>query len=525
MYIMKLFFFLIIKMSSDTTLVVHRLSRDTTKRDVEDLFVRYGPLKKVVIKKNDTALVEFDDPQDARDALALDGHELEGSRIVVEHYGGRMSSKKKKIKKEYNNDEIMEVWLEQNPPDEEDNVVVKDEVSPSSLNEFLDSFKMNHGILPLSFNEFLDWIKVNHGITFIFYIYGLYISLSTDISSIFITAWSEGDESSSSSEEVDKTMLFETKLDINTDNKTISNIKFESVSRGERMIYKLAEELKPHFDSKLKSKYTRGGKNIERTFTTNSKQWKHLLERFFNLKIQPNFSYYSGQLPEKVRKNGEKFKTVLKLTYSNVSANERMMFANDQTLREEEIRNELNRWNNFGYYNMNVLSVKVKDVYTKFKSKGLSEVTIKINVIGELIKPETYYITIGEFRNIWENICVNKRFSPAGLSKIAKELGIDLDEDSDHCQVIGEAVNNLTWANFAETDEKTIVAYVEYEDENDNYRAVREMNGKQIRGGTIKVKEYGDYTIEISNLPANTKKHDIENLFEDFGVIKKVSIV
>lgn len=476
---------------SNKILQIKRLSSDTSRRDVSDLFGRYGHIKSVNMGKHGTALVKFDDYRDSKDALALDGHELNHSRIHVEYYHKQ---------KEYNNDEIMQVWLEENISDE-DNTIFVDESNK----------------IPLYFGEFLDWIKVNPSLTFIFDNEGTPISLLNDNSSLFITAWI--------TKEGEKVIIFEKILDVNTDNKAIRNIGFQYVAGRRRRHYELNKDLRGYFEPSLKPEYTRAGRNIERTFKINSKQWKNRLEQFFHLKLQPTSAYFSGDIPKNIRENGQKIKIELKLTYSNVSLHDRIIFVGDHTFNEEEIKNELNKLNNFGYYNMNVLSVKVMDVNTKYHSKGLPDVNIQIKVISELIKVEDYYITIGEFRTIWENICVRKRFSPAGLDKIAKELNIDLDEASDPCEVIGEVVNNLTWSNFTEDSKASITAYVKFEDDNDPHRAVRELNGKKFKGNKIKVTEYDDYTIEVSNLPSNIKKEDVRDLFGDLGIIKNVTLI
>jgi len=76
-------------MTSDTRLFVGRLLPSVSKRDLEDLFSRYGKIANCSLKTT-YGFVEYEDPRDARDAVReLNGYKLEGSRIAVEYSHGR----------------------------------------------------------------------------------------------------------------------------------------------------------------------------------------------------------------------------------------------------------------------------------------------------------------------------------------------------------------------------------------------------------------------------------------------------
>ncbi|CAG8435100.1 3054_t:CDS:2 [Scutellospora calospora] len=61
------------------------LSTRTEKRDLEELFEKYGKVLSVDVKPMGYAFVEFEDPRDADDAVKqLNGVELDGARIAVE---------------------------------------------------------------------------------------------------------------------------------------------------------------------------------------------------------------------------------------------------------------------------------------------------------------------------------------------------------------------------------------------------------------------------------------------------------
>ncbi|CAJ0920429.1 9806_t:CDS:2 [Entrophospora sp. SA101] len=66
-------------------LYIGHLSSRTEKRDLEELFERYGKVISVDVKPMGYGFVEFEDPRDADDAVKqLNGYELDGARITVE---------------------------------------------------------------------------------------------------------------------------------------------------------------------------------------------------------------------------------------------------------------------------------------------------------------------------------------------------------------------------------------------------------------------------------------------------------
>ncbi|KAG0205503.1 hypothetical protein BGX28_002939 [Mortierella sp. GBA30] len=68
-----------------TTVYVGHLSHRTERRDVEELFEKYGRILSVELKHGGFAFVEYEDPRDADDAVTkLNGYELDGNRISVE---------------------------------------------------------------------------------------------------------------------------------------------------------------------------------------------------------------------------------------------------------------------------------------------------------------------------------------------------------------------------------------------------------------------------------------------------------
>ncbi|GJJ73849.1 hypothetical protein EMPS_06207 [Entomortierella parvispora] len=71
--------------STHSTVYVGHLSPRTERRDVEELFEKYGRVVSVELKHGGFAFVEYEDPRDADDAVnKLNGYELDGNRISVE---------------------------------------------------------------------------------------------------------------------------------------------------------------------------------------------------------------------------------------------------------------------------------------------------------------------------------------------------------------------------------------------------------------------------------------------------------
>ncbi|XP_010429679.1 PREDICTED: serine/arginine-rich splicing factor SR34B-like [Camelina sativa] len=83
---------------SSRTIYVGNLPGDIREREVEDLFIKYGPIVQIDLKipprPPGYAFVEFEDPRDADDAIyGRDGYDFDGHRLRVElAHGGRRSS-------------------------------------------------------------------------------------------------------------------------------------------------------------------------------------------------------------------------------------------------------------------------------------------------------------------------------------------------------------------------------------------------------------------------------------------------
>lgn len=71
-----------------TRVYIGRLPYDVRERDLEKFFKGYGRIREILLK-NGFGFVEFDDYRDADDAVyELNGKELLGERVSVEHARG-----------------------------------------------------------------------------------------------------------------------------------------------------------------------------------------------------------------------------------------------------------------------------------------------------------------------------------------------------------------------------------------------------------------------------------------------------
>lgn len=69
---------------SRTRIYVGRIASRTRTRDLDYLFSKYGRIRDLSLK-SDYGFVEYDDSRDASDAVHyLDGHDLDGSRLIVQ---------------------------------------------------------------------------------------------------------------------------------------------------------------------------------------------------------------------------------------------------------------------------------------------------------------------------------------------------------------------------------------------------------------------------------------------------------
>mmetsp|Transcript_25707 Transcript_25707/g.72018 ORF Transcript_25707/g.72018 Transcript_25707/m.72018 type:complete len:303 (+) Transcript_25707:129-1037(+) len=74
---------------SRTRVYVGRLSRRTDEEELDYHFGKLGPVRSIDIK-NGYAFVEYNDERDADDAVdRLDGADIDGSRVIVQHARGR----------------------------------------------------------------------------------------------------------------------------------------------------------------------------------------------------------------------------------------------------------------------------------------------------------------------------------------------------------------------------------------------------------------------------------------------------
>lgn len=236
-------------MNTDTTLLVTNLSTKIMAKDVTDLFVRYGPIMSVCLNKADgIAIVKYEDSRDARDALALNGHELEGKRIKVEHYEYLAIS---------NSDEIMNTWFKKHCLDRESEI----------------RLTRKH-IIPLSIPEFINWLcKQTYLLLFFKLQAGRNLSLIVKNSLIHVIMCNQQitihDSDSEDEKDVDDSGTFEKIIhNNNVDDSTLELLKL------------VGDALIPFCDLTLKEQYDRVERIMENKFQSAKQKWKDNLQGF-----------------------------------------------------------------------------------------------------------------------------------------------------------------------------------------------------------------------------------------------------
>lgn len=327
------------------------------------------------------------------------------------------------------NDNIMDAWLEQNPPNENNQIIVS-----------------TNRKIPLSVGAYLAWLGNHSGLIFIFplALEGLEMSLFTVKGKyiqlkVYHLPVEEGGIRYKGLDLVD------TIFDIDTKFSKFGSVIIPTLGRHGKEGYKsLIQVISEYCDERLRPKYTRLGKRDEENFRRTKNLWMDTFKDYFLTKVSAINLDFSSQIPEKAEFSGQKFETIIELSYTNLSFNDRKKLIVDKEFKENEVKNLLNLHNDFGSYFMNVFSVVLASVHLDFPN---TKAVIKVN--AEMITSDDYYETIGSYRKIFENICVNKLYNPQGISKLLNDLGVEYQEDEDLCDIAKEVVSNLRWSDFS----------------------------------------------------------------------------
>jgi hypothetical protein len=250
-------------------------------------------------------------------------------------------------------------------------------------------------------------------------------------------------------------LVYNNKIDINTN---VNLLKTLDINRGRgNYIIPFEKAVEHHFHILMKFEYTKERKIFNSVTQILEKIFKQFLPNVDSLDMKFNndtknvsysrayiSEYLNEILPRTVEKNGTNFDIEISLYFENLLPENYIMLIYSTDL-EEDVKIKLNRENYFGYYNLNILSLFVKDVNINRESK-MTKATIIL--LTELVKTEDYYNTIGEYRLIWENICFKNWYSKEGLTDLAKDLHLTYNKTDDLCKIIGDKVNNLSWNDF-----------------------------------------------------------------------------
>lgn len=319
-----------------------------------------------------------------------------------------------------NVDEIMEIWLEKNEPDN---------------NGEIEIFK---NYIPLTTEEFIHWLKDHTDLTFVFNItheYLLRLGAKNNFLRIAVYHYSSMSSSESDDDTIDNFKRVFVEYFDEGDSLNIE-IKLKN-TYGLKRKFQLNDELKSYFDHKLGEKYTRVEQRTKKIFKKAINDWDNVLKGYFKFNAKISLVESKRDFPEKITENGELNCRTIKIKYKKLPSTDIMEIIINKDLHEANLKNLLIKINNFGYYSVNTLSVILEEVNTTFKTT-----TVRIRMFYETINNDDYYRTIGYYRTTYEAICIKKQFNDKGLVELAKDLGIE------SCEQLGERVNNLKWSDF-----------------------------------------------------------------------------
>jgi hypothetical protein len=186
---------------------------------------------------------------------------------------------------------------------------------------------------------------------------------------------------------------------------------------------------------------------IRDALNANIEKWNTLLKKFLNNVTASKVVFCNTFFPDEFMPNGSKFDIYLTMEYENLLSDNLVKLLYNPDDYEKEMKILLNQYNDFGYYNINVLRMKMESVCMYPHSKNTK---FRIKIAGELIHPNDYYSTIGAYRIAWKNICEEENFSKKELVKIANDLNLNYNSTDNLCHIIGEKVNDLKWDDFNE---------------------------------------------------------------------------
>lgn len=208
-----------------------------------------------------------------------------------------------------------------------------------------------------------------------------------------------------------------------------------------RELYSSEEPILEIFE-KHKQQWIKAFQNIHKAFPSNL----------------PNPQITKGymKVPSKIENSGQNYTINLNVMFTSYEdTNYSKLLSNKRNI-EEKIRKILEPHTDLALYVLNIIDIKMTTFNIEFyeemeKDEPVSSAVINLNINMEMIHLENYYKTIGEYKLIWENVCVKNKFSNKGIKQLAKELNIDVNGDVDNstiCKRIGDKIKNLRWRDF-----------------------------------------------------------------------------
>ena len=335
------------------------------------------------------------------------------------------------------NDIVMKKWLDENPIDEERDVIPVGKALP----------------IPLSYEDFIEWLLVHPNIKFQFAKGGSrQLIIYSEAHHLHLLIKLVGGREIKYNERQE--------IDINRILLPTNRILDEGITFYRRYgdLYILEtlvpfERISAYCDEKLKLSYMKEAHSTDQIFekAVNKEWWDFAINLFpFSHKLRGTETETIFRR-RPIKNSGREFIVVFEIIYQDLLYDEILEILK----KRKDLEITISKHIDFGYYIMNIISIKIFEI-TYWNTINNTESTIlTIEFITELITPDDYYNTFGFYKAWWENACVKKSFvGGRGIRELASELQIDnvqqYDDDS-LCQKINEQINNLQFSDF-ETD-------------------------------------------------------------------------
>lgn len=224
---------------------------------------------------------------------------------------------------------------------------------------------------------------------------------------------------------------------------------------GQRRINKMTlhEILNAWCNPERRKYYTLSAVKNKQRYNKTIKQWEKAELYMFESKLSRTFNNLIEleTLTKPINKHsdvksGELVIITITNIYKNLTKAEQSELIMDSDTIEQVVGENLKMYDDFGYYMINILSVKITNISIS-NTHAITQLLLSVH--AEIISVDDYYNTIGYYKTAYNNICSGK-FNGGDLTSLAKELEIeDISSYSrkELCELIAENIDNWRYSS------------------------------------------------------------------------------